>query len=664
MSEITLKAIEIEELRLRNFKGVDEFDLSLDGRDAAIFGDNAAGKTTLVDAWCWLLDHKDSADRATFEIKTLDQDGEPIHKLDHEVSADLRVAGRRRTLRKVYAEKWTKRRGAADRTFEGHTTDHYVDGVPVTKTEYDEEVAGMIGDADALRLLTDPYHFAERLHWTDRRSLLLDVLGEVSDEEIVEANADLAELPEILDGRSPDKHRDVVNARRSEINKQLDRIPVRIDEANRSMPEVEGEEDEVRARLDDLRARRSEAADRLARIDAGGEAAELRKELAEVEGDRRRALDTAQEKIDDDLRKLRREHQDALDRKREARKAVERAEAAVEEAERDLEAARTGRDELKDQRRRINAEEFDAGEIEDECPTCGQDLPADEVEAAIEKARENFNSKKARKLEAVDEEMEERRESIERLESKADEARKALHSAEEERDEAESRAESTRAALDEAEEMLPDPGTAPEVVELSDKADRLESRIARLEIDSTDEREEAAARIEELDEEISEAESKLNRHRDRARAVERIEELEAEEEKLAAEFEELERQLFLLDEFVRAKVDLLTDRINSKFEIARFRLFEIQVNGALKEVCEVSVDGVPYSDLNHGARVVVGLDVIRTLQDHFGVALPVWVDQSESVTSIPEIPGQTIRLVVSEGDPDLRVEVEREEVAA
>src|SRR5690606_7377882 len=130
--------VRLQRLKLRNFKGIREFTLEANGSDVTIYGDNGAGKTSLVDAFMWLLFDKDSQNRKDFQIKTLDADGEPIHNLEHEVEAALELDdGRQVTLRKVYKEKWTRKRGSAVAEFTGHTVDHYIDGVPTKQSDYD-----------------------------------------------------------------------------------------------------------------------------------------------------------------------------------------------------------------------------------------------------------------------------------------------------------------------------------------------------------------------------------------------------------------------------------------------------------------------------------------------------------------------------------------------
>jgi hypothetical protein len=160
-------------LTLNNFKGIKSFALKPQGKDINIYGDNATGKTTLADAFMWLLFDKDSQNRKDFQIKTLGQDGEPEHGLEHSVEAVLELEnGKRITLKKVFKEKWTKKRGSATAEFTGHTTDHFIDGVPAKKKEYDEKIAE-IADEQIFRLLTDPAYFNQQLHWQKRRELLL-----------------------------------------------------------------------------------------------------------------------------------------------------------------------------------------------------------------------------------------------------------------------------------------------------------------------------------------------------------------------------------------------------------------------------------------------------------------------------------------------------------
>ena len=138
-------------------------------------------------------------------------------------------------------------------------------------------------------------------------------------------------------------------------------------------------------------------------------------------------------------------------------------------------------------------------------------------------------------------------------------------------------------------------------------------------------------------------------------------ELEKEEKQLSKEYEQLEKGLYLCESFIKAKVSMLDSNINSRFSSVKFRLFTEQINGGIKEDCEVMIPGpnnqlVPYGFANNAARINAGLEIINTLSDAFEATLPVFIDNAESVTKLIDSKAQLIRLVVSENDKKLRME--------
>ncbi|MGE4334599.1 MAG: hypothetical protein AB7E55_01310 [Pigmentiphaga sp.] len=649
--------MEIITLSLRNFKGIQSFTLDAQGRDAVVYGDNATGKTTLYDAFLWLLFDKDSQNRKDFQIKTLGSDGEPRHGLEHEVEAVLDLGNRQVTLRKVYQEKWTKRRGQAQREFSGHTTDHYIDGVPVRKAEYDALIAS-IADEQRFRLLTDPTFFNVHLHWQERRKLLLEICGDVMDEEVIASDAELAALPAILNGRSLEDHRKVIQARRAEINRELDRIPVRIDEVQRALPDVsELNETALRAQLADLRTKRQALQEERARITAGGEIAEQTKRLRETEAEllaielKLRAV--AEEAVAEDRATLGQANADIDAKRREISRA--RAEAADAAAEAERVSKRM--EALRQRWYEVDGTAFEHTS-ESVCPTCGQALPEDRIQEAREKALAEFNARKARELEEISAEGRRFKARLEELQEIQKSRQAMIAQAEEALATITDIAATAQARIDEARTKVPDPTNNPEHKRLRAEKAQVEATIANLRDGATAALAAVTEKARIIDDQIAEVEAALSHIEQGQRGMKRIEELRDEERCLAAEFEELERQLHLTDLFVRSKVRLLTDRINSRFELAHFKLFDVQVNGGISETCETTYQGVPYQSLNHGARLNVGLDIINTLAEHYGFAPVVWVDNAESVTNILPTRGQQIRLVVSAGDKSLRVECE------
>ena len=138
---------------------------------------------------------------------------------------------------------------------------------------------------------------------------------------------------------------------------------------------------------------------------------------------------------------------------------------------------------------------------------------------------------------------------------------------------------------------------------------------------------------------------------------ERIAQLQAEQKEIGQKVADQEQMLYLLEEFIRFKLNKVSESINSHFKTVNFKLFEMQLNGGMKDCCECTVNGVPYSTLNSGHRIVAGLDIIRSLSELYGVSVPIFVDNAESLNefNVPDMDAQLILLSVSE-DKQLKVE--------
>jgi len=659
-----MRTVKLHRLELEHFMGVSSFVLELRGADASVRGTNGVGKTTLATAFSWLVTGKDSRGSADFEVKTLTSAGEALHNLEHAVTAVLEVDGELVTLRRALVEVWTKKRGSTREEFTGHETRFWIDGVPCgTKREFEERVDQLVPLA-AWRELTNPDAWHSQ-HWQKRRQDLLSICGDVSDADVIAARPDLADLPEVLGKRTPDEHKRVVEARRREINAELKALPARIDEVQRQLDQLPVEDE---AELDRLvtvaREARSQAAAEVAQLRAGGgDAAAERRRLAKVEA----AL------TDLDL-KGQREHQRRLAEAEHARDACRRE---LDEAEHrrdrllaqadDLDAEATALEPkvqlLRDEYARIRAREFDGAHVEDSCPACGQALPPDRVAAAHAKAVEEFNARKARELEENVEAGKKLAERVRALKAEAQLARtkadaqvQGVAQLQGKLKNLEERVDAARAA------PVRDSVSTPEYGRLVAERDDLRERITAATTGDPAAQAAAEERLAQAEAAVRDLERKAALASERSRAQARRDELMAREKDLAGEYESLERQLHLLEEFVRAKSSLLTDRINARFRITDFRLFEEQINGGLADACVAMVRGVPYdAGLNRAARINSGLDVVDVLQEHHGVRVPVFVDECESVVELLPINTQVVRLVVDEAYPELTVELAKEE---
>lgn len=619
-------------LNLQNFKGIRNSEFDFGGIDATIYGDNATGKTTVFDSLCWLLFGKDSLDRADFEIKTL-ENGEPIHKVNHEVEAEfLNDDGNSFTLRRVYREKYSSPRGG-DTKLTGHTTDYFVNDVPVKEKEYKQYINDVIAE-DVFKLITNPLYFNETYSWQNRRKLLLEISGDIKDDEVINSRSELTRLAELLNGRTVDEQRKIVAAKKTAINKELDMIPVRIDEALRNKADIPTSESKLKNDIKVLNKSIDELENQKATIINGFSSTEKRSKIDEIgrqlkarqsevlsiynsEKQRKRG---EYEALLTQLKIIESEHDRYTDRAYDLAKDIERESKRIETLQAEFDT--------------FNAQEFN----KETCPTCGQPLPEDK-QAELEAA---FNSNKANKLE----EYQQLIESAAKLKADYEEQREVLLvKADGLTNEIEDKTKAYETKFKEYESYL-----EPNVEDDPDYKE-LKAELFLLELDEGEEADDKE--VARLDDEISSVkekraalETELNKYKLNADIQKRVIELENQQQKLAAEKNLLDETSFLIDEFIKAKVDMLEESINSHFEYARFKMFNVLVNGNVEECCETTYKGVPYRSMNNAARMNVGLDIINALTKFYNVTAPVFIDNAEAVTDFIKCNSQTIKLVV------------------
>ncbi|MET3658339.1 hypothetical protein [Sporosarcina psychrophila] len=649
-----MKEVKLMNLTLKNFKGIKKFDLGADGMDITVLGDNATGKTSLFDSFVWLLFNKDSNNRADFAIKTL-KDGKEINNLEHEVEAIFRVDGSPLTLRKVYAEKWTKRRGSATKEFSGHETNYFINGVPSKKGEYQSKVDSIVKE-DVFKLLTSPTFFNENLKWQDRRATLLEVCGDIEEEDVLAFNSALKNLPTILKGRTIEDHRKIIAARRAEINKELDRIPVRIDEINNSLPEVNIDVPSIEKEIASIETKLDENATQINNIKNGsaitGKQNELRQVEMDLESIKRDLESESVEKGYQVQAKIQEEQSNIAILKRKK----DEAEHRIKILEKDVVSFD---EKLVELRERWTIEDGRVHEhsANSECPTCKQSLPSEEIEAAKESALAAFNLNKSNQLERVSAQgksiSEDKTQTIEQIEKlKATAA--SLQSEIEVKEKVVSK---LTLELDTLRTAVKDARQDPKYQSKLQEQAKLNEEIKSLNENAEESIVTVEKEVVSLRTKRTELNTQIAQQAQVVASEKRIAELEEQQKELATEFEKLEGELFLTEEFIRSKVELLTEKINSKFKYARFNLFKTNINGGIEEICETTFDGVPYSSgLNNAARINVGIDIINTLTEHFGIRAPIFVDNAEAVTQLIDTDSQLISLVVSEKDKQLRIE--------
>ncbi|MGV1117764.1 recombinase RecF [Clostridium perfringens] len=635
-----MKSIILKTLILRNFKGIK--DLRVDfNRVTDISGDNAVGKTTIFDAFTWLLFDKNSLDAKDFEIKTLDKNNNVIHGLEHEVSALLNIDGVEKKLSKIYKEKWTKKRGESEKQLTGHTTDYYIDDVPVKKAEFQEAI-GNIVDEKLFKLITNPLYFSTILNWKDRRNVLLSIIGDVDVMDVIKGNNTLKGFDTLLGEKTVDDLKKTLAARKRKINQDIDSIPVRIDELDKSILNLDFEalEDELKLKNEELKQVEDKLYDS---TKLGDVVLEKQQKLFNLKN----MLQSIEYKAESQANRPKKELEALLDEKAYELKDTLRKVSTLEER---LVSIKFKKDLVKDQmdslrntwhEEKLRTLEFNENEFV--CPTCKREFEADDIEAKKESLIEQFNISKSRKLADINslgvakkDEFEDIEKQISNLETEVEETKVKASCLEKE-------VKDIKVKLDNFKVSIV----------LGEEHKKVSCEIADLEVeinDNTSTKELISSlRREKSDlvDAIDNIKAKLTYREKNKATLERIEELKDEERKLAETLAKVEKEEFQCETFIKAKVKLMEDSINEKFKYVSFKLFNTLVNGAVEECCVATVNGVPFDSVNNAGKINAGIDIINTLCNHYDIECPVFVDNAESVNELLECESQVIRLIVS-----------------
>ncbi|MFT8961822.1 MAG: AAA family ATPase [Lacticaseibacillus paracasei] len=639
--------IKLISLTIHNFKGLKDFGFDPEGENINVLGQNASGKTTIFDAFTWLLFGKSSDGSTKFNAKPLDSNGQEILGAEPLVEAVLDVDGKSLTLRRELKESWVQPKGSIERVRKSDITVLMVDGVPKKVGEYKDFISSLLPE-DQFRLLTDPAAF-NRLDWQKRRDILLTLVPGVSDEDVIGSDKKLADLNSILDNQSVDDRKKAIKYQRTEIKKKIDGIPARIDEAERAKPELSSSSLEdlhemkqtYKQTITDLQTQLQLAKTANTDIQRETQIQEVQFKIAKKRSAYQTANDLSLSGLRQDISKQEdliidygRQYQDAL-------YDSQRSDDSL--------ANCTGtKDELLKQYHAEKALIFDEGATV--CPTCHQTLPAEQ----IEDLRNGFNQRKSEKLtkliadgKAAAAKITKLKEQVKANKAVEAKAEKQLNQANDRLHELQREFENQKASIVPFDQTKDYAELAAEIAKLQ-AADQPQDDGKLVALQN---------KLQVIQENLTDVEAEISKYDQVKTQDSRIMQLQQDEADLKAQAQELDREDFLIQHFVRAKVEKLEDQINSLFSIVKFKLFDVQKNGDLADTAEATVDGVPYStDLNTGAKINAGLDILNVLSEHYGTIAPIFIDNAETVNEIMPTEAQQIRLVVTK-DKKMKVEV-------
>ncbi|WP_282926912.1 AAA family ATPase [Helcococcus kunzii] len=644
--------MKLKNLDIKNFKGIK--NLSIDFTEKTqIQGANATGKTTIFDAYSWLLWDKDSLNKKDFNIKPLNEKGNTTQGLESTVSGVFEIEGKELYLSKTYKEVWTKKRGQLQETFTGHTTDYFINEVPVKKSEYNNKISEFIEEKE-FNLLSNPLYFNQILDKKERREILFSLIDQVEKEDLIKANKELKELD--LDNYSVEELRAMAKASSKKINDEIKSIPARIDELDNSkndfdFKELEKEKKSIESKLDKIDEQLADTTKLAENI------SELNSRINELES-KKRDIKNANE---DEYRK----RQEAIDSKffeiknkfnqtkNELESKINSLKTETTNYYRDLKHKQNEKDrvndliqELRNKWIELNNSKFDGSFI---CPTCQREFEEHKKEEILE----HFNLNKSKELSRITEKATDLKDELASINEFISKLNEYISKYENE----------TIKLTNELKEIgeFKEEKVIAEKKDISSEINDLDEEIEAikqaLEHFSSGDNSKLLEDKKELRNKLDEVISALGQKDNNSKIDIRINELKDKEKTLTTKYEEQQYILYLCDEYTKTYTSLIQDKVNDLFEFVSFKLFDTQVNGSIIETAEVTVNGVPYSDVNNAGKINAGLDVINTLSKKLGKDVPIFVDNAESVNKLRDTKAQIVELIVSE-DKELKIEGE------
>lgn len=673
----------LKSLHGENFKGIKSIDIKFGEKKTKISGQNASGKTTIFDIVSWLFFNKNSAGEEKFNVRPLDKDGKRIDNVEIKVVGVIEVDGKEVELSKVQNQNWVKKRGTDTVTLQGNVNSFEIDGYPKSEAEFKAYISGLAQSEEMFKMLTNPQYFSS-LKWKDQRDIIMKLVAEVSDVELAKTDAKYAPLiGELEKAPSTDDIRAKFSKALSEWKKKQAEIPVRIDEAEKSKVDVDVAEQELLKA--DLERKIEAVEDRME--NAGDEIDKLRGKEMQLQFDMSGIEQTMNNELSAKRRELDNSKVDATREFNDLHNQIQTAENQIKTNEKIISDTDAERKNLGVEYNAEFSKAFDEmpylfdeskwtfDESTTVCSLCGQKLPADKIESLkadfeqkkadakaratkqLEDARKTFDDAKSGKLKDLIAKGNTCKADIERLTKENADLQESIGTLKEQESKALAKQNEYAKQLSEIPSEA-DYTQNEEYAKLKARHNEVLAEIEKLESDGADQIvNDLKAEKADLQSQLDEVNKVIAQAANNVAIDDRIETLRDEQKEIGQKVADQEQMLYLLEEFIRFKLNKVSNSINGHFNTVSFKLFEMQLNGGMKDCCECTVNGVPYSTLNSGHRIVAGLDIIRSLSELYGVSVPIFVDNAESLNefNVPDMDAQLILLSVSE-DKQLKVE--------
>lgn len=614
-------------------------------------GQNEVGKSTVKRIILDVLNCHDENDREITGIRPHDENGVEIDDVDIVRAVTFEIDGKAKTLKKVTRQKRNKKGEIT-----GSVTDYSINDVPYKMADYNQYINDNMAELGVLPFCLNAMTLLNKPQ-AEQRLALASYFGTRTDEEICDMFPQFAELKPMFDDGDADQLKKVCRGKLNGVGgrngskglvKERDEISTRIDTIHSTneytdLAELELQKKTYEPQLKEIEDKLSDYNKILEdKRKATEDIMNLKFELSDME-----------RKANAENQKKRMELQLQLDdfnaSIRKGESMIRAKKANIENSEGEIRFCAENLEKVRADWRKTKELAFDESSVN--CPMCGQKLPEDKIESM----RAEFDEQKAKNLKELEDKGNALSNDNKELKQAIEDRKKEIADLEAELKELTIRRDGVANEF-ERDSIAKELGMVPTDVDMTGNSEyqALKAKIEEKEKALADENDtsELIRKLKnernELLRQVSSVDTKIELGvANNKRIDDSIADLENKRTDLNQEIADWERKLDLLKEFTRKKNELLQTDVNKYLNFATAKLFRPLLNGDTEECCDFVYNGEAYArNLNHGARMLVEVDVCRAFQKVASVNFPIIIDDTESVDDwrIPQIDNQLIML--------------------
>lgn len=635
MKEIKVLFIEMTNFMAYGYEKVSFNDLT------RIIGRNGVGKSTIANAYMWLLFDCDY-DLTPKPVVRREESGVPVDG-DVIVTATFDVEGKTVTMKKVQ-----KRTHSKDGSSYKDDNKYFVNDIPKTVKDF-KCYLGI--DMDIVKMCCNINAFTAQKP-VEMRKYLFAHTDSIGDYDIAAGNEALKELLPFLSDYTAEEITAMNKTVISDMKKELSTYSGRIAE----------KELEIKQKQEmDVSALELQKNLLLERLKENKDKQASNKELMNSYDKETNDILDMKFRLNDMVREANEETEKELS---DIKKQIGRKEelftklnVKIQKNTFELSGYKKENIKMNEERERLSnfwqsvkSEQFD--EKSTVCPTCHRELPDEEIETL----KSDFEKSKNERIKKIESDGLRIKKDIEANNKRISDLEECN------RDNAENK-ERLEKEIEQLENTLSE-----ERIDITDTDDykKLESEISEKEKflekynDISALKTMLAGEETEIRSELAECE-KLLMQADTSDCEDRLETLRKEQREKSQKQADSERVLHLIEDLEKVKNSKLADAVNANFGIVKWKLFEIGKSGGYKSDCIPMVDGksILTTMSNKGNRIIGRIDICNSIQKMSGIRCPIWIDDVESLDEanrakvIDMIESQKILLIVDNKDMEI-----------